>query len=190
MKKVLFTLLVVSFAGASAFAQISGGIKAGVNFANQEWSAGSVSIDAGGTSFHIGGYLNYALNDAMSLQPEILYNSLKFGFEDDFGDDITANYLSIPVMFMYGFADNKFNVQAGPQIGLLLSTDPSEYKDDDGYSGTDFTFNLGAGANFGKFNLTARYGIGLSDVAGDALDGIEVKNSNFQFSVGFKLFGE
>lgn len=192
MKKVLLTIAIACLATAS-FAQLSGGLKLGANFSTQKWEAGGEDEKGSGTGFHIGGYVNFALSEAISIQPELLYNSLKFDGDDFAGDDITANYLSIPVLFVYGFADNKFNVQAGPQLGLLLSTDPSEYKDEDVYKGTDFSFALGAGANFGKLNAAIRYNLGLSDIAGDALndfiDGISVKNNVIQLSVGYRLFG-
>ena len=191
MKKLLFTLLVVCLS-TGAFAQLNGGIKAGLNFGSQKWELGSDSESYSGTGFHIGGYLTFGLSDALSLQPELLYNAIKV---DAGGDDLTLSYLTVPVMFQYGFAENKFNVQAGPSLGLLLSSDPSEFKDNDGVTGTDFSLALGAGANFGKLNVTARYSIGLANIAGDALvdsfgDDFSIKNNNFQLSVGYKLFGE
>jgi hypothetical protein len=192
MKKLLFTLFVVCLA-TGVFAQLSGGLKAGLNMAKQNWELGSEEADASGTSFHIGGYVNFALSDALSLQPELLYNSLKL--DGDAVDDVTLNYLSIPVMFLYGFSDNKFNIQAGPQLGLLLSSDPSEIKDEDFMTGTDFSLAFGAGANFGKFNAAIRYNLGLSNIAGDAAkdligDDLSIKNNNLQISLGYKLFGE
>jgi hypothetical protein len=192
MKRILFTLLVIGLAASSSFAQMSGGLKAGVNLATQKYSLGGDSESYNGTNFHFGAYANFSLSDAISIQPEVLYNSIKIDVE---GEDFTSNYLSVPVMLVYGFSENKFNIQVGPQIGLLLSTDPSEVKDADYYSGTDFTLNLGAGANFGKFNITIRYGLGLGNVAGDlwgdlGFDDMKIKNNNHQFSLGYKLFGE
>lgn len=198
MKKIIFTMLLLT-AGTASFAQFSGGIKAGVNLAKQKWEVSGDSEDASGTSFHIGAYGNFALGGAISIQPELLYNSLKFDTKDLLGEETTLNYISVPVMFVYGFSDNKFNVQAGPQLNLLMSTDPSEIKDDDFYKGSDFALNFGAGANFGKFNATLRYCLGLSSIASDDLvdafaalgaDDLTIKNNNFQLSVGYKLFGE
>ncbi len=189
MKKIVFTFL-IGIVALSASAQLSGGLKAGLNLTNQKWEAGGDSETFSGTGFHVGAYANFALSDAISIQPELLYNSLKV---DADGDDFTLNYLSVPVMFMYGFADNKFNIQAGPQIGLLLSTDPSEFKDNDGVTGTDFSFNIGAGVNLGKLNLAARYTLGLANVAGETLtnisDDFSIKNNVFQISLGLQLFG-
>ncbi|HEU5292377.1 MAG TPA: porin family protein [Cyclobacteriaceae bacterium] len=186
MKKLLFTVCVVCLS-TGVFAQLSGGLKAGLNLASLKQEAGGESDSEGGTSFHIGAFANFGLSDALQLQPELLYNSI-----DIDGDKL--NYISIPVMFLYGFSDNKFNVQAGPEIGLLMGTDPSEIKDEDFVTGTNFTLNLGAGANFGKFGVTARYGIGLANIAGDYLtdlsDDYKMKLSNFQISVQYRLIGE
>ncbi|MFZ2907228.1 MAG: acyloxyacyl hydrolase [Cyclobacteriaceae bacterium] len=186
MKKLLLTVFAACMVFAAS-AQLSGGLKAGVNLASLKSEAGGQDESENGTSFHIGAYANFGLSDALSLQPELLYNSI-----DIDGDKL--NYISVPVMFLYGFSDNKFNVQAGPEIGLLMGTDPEELKSQDFVTGTNFTLNVGAGANFGKFNVTARYGIGLSNIAGDALkdlsDDYKAKISNFQISLGYKLFGE
>ncbi len=188
MKNLLLSTLALFLFGNVAFSQISGGLKAGANFASTKFEVQGESEKYSGTNFHAGVYVNVALSEALSLQPELLYNSLKV---DTDGEDLTSNYLSIPVMLVYGFMDNKINVQAGPQLGLLLSTDPSEFKDNDGFTATDFTFNLGAGVNLGKFNATLRYGIGLANITGDGLSGLDatIKNNNLQLSVGYRLFG-
>jgi hypothetical protein len=190
MKKS-FIILGAILLSVSTFAQLTGGLKAGVNLASQKWEVSGASETYNGTSFHVGGYVNYVVNGAVSIQPELLYNSLKIDLD---GDNVTSNYLSVPVMLMYGIMENKINFQAGPQIGILLSTDPSEFKSEDGFTGIDFGLNVGAGGNFGKFNVTARYGLGLSNIAGsaltDAISGISIKNNNFQISVGIKLFGD
>src|SRR5688572_16279393 len=99
MKKT-FIILGAVLLSVSTFAQLSGGLKAGLNLATQKWEADGFSESESGTSFHVGGYLNYAISDVISLQPELLYNSLKISAG---GEDLTLNYLSIPVMFQYGF---------------------------------------------------------------------------------------
>ena len=184
-----------------ANAQVSGGIKGGVNLTNQKWEVKfqgqSGSQKFSGTSFHVGGYLQYGLGGSASLQPELLYNSLKVDLD---GTETTLNYVSVPVMFGYGFDDNRLVLQAGPQLGVLLSTDPSELKDEDAYKGIDFSFNFGALVNFNKFNLSVRYALGLTSITGDELEDelesavggdvdLSIKNNNLQFSVGYRLFG-
>lgn len=201
MKNCLCALLILSCAGI-ANAQVSGGIKGGVNLTNQKWEVSfmgeSVSQKYNGTGFHVGGYLQYSLSEAMSLQPELLYNSLNVDLD---GQEITLNYLSLPVMLGYGFDANRFILQGGLQVGMLLSTDPSEIKDEEAYKGVDLSFNLGAMVNFNKFNISVRYSLGLVNLTGDALDeeldaalgediDLDIKNNNLQFSVGYRLFGE
>jgi hypothetical protein len=83
------------------------------------------------------------------------------------------------------------NIQAGPQIGLLMGARIKEDGDEtdikDSFKTSDFGFNLGLGADFGLLNVAARYCIGLNDVSDNDLD---IQNYVFQLSLGIKLFGE
>ncbi len=179
MKKVLLTVFAALIVfGASA--QFKGGLKAGANLANV--SGDGVDGNDMLFGFHVGVYGQFALSDALTLQPEVLY----YGAGAKFGDeDYKLSYLAVPVMFKYALGD-MFNVQAGPQLGLLLSTDPSELKD--GLKGTDFGLNLGLGATFSKFSVDARYSLGLSNISD--VDGGDLKNNVIQISLGYQLFGE
>ncbi len=198
MKKLFLVITGVCCANFVS-AQVSGGIKGGVNLASQKWEikfqGESASESYKGTGFHIGGYLHYSLSEVVSMQPELLYNSLKIDLE---GDDLSFNYISVPVMFGYGSDNNRLIIQAGPQVGVLLSTAPDELKDEEAYKTIDFSFNLGVVVNF---NLSVRYSIGLANLTGDALQkelesvfgsdiDLAIKNNNLQFSVGYRLFGE
>jgi hypothetical protein len=93
-------------------------------------------------------------------------------------------------MVLYSFGN--VNIQAGPQIGFLLSAKRKDDGEDedikDLFKSTDFGFNLGLGADFGKLNASARYCIGLSNIADD--EDVEIKNGVFQIALGLKLFGE
>lgn len=206
MKKVILFILLISIMSFKANAQMTGGLKGGINLSSQKWKieamgqSDSESFD--GVGFHIGGYLNYSLSDVMSLQPELLYNSLKIELEaDGFAEDITLNYISVPVLLGYGFNDNQFVLQAGPQLGVLVSTDPSEFKDEDFVTGMDFSFAFGAMLNFNKFNVTMHYALGISNIVDDTFSDVlesvlgfpidfSMKNNNLQLSVGYRLFGE
>ena len=178
MKKVLLTVFAALMVFAAS-AQFKGGVKAGANLANLGGDVEGTDMLFG---FHVGLYGQFGLSDALSLQPEVLYYGAGAKVGDD---DYKLSYLAIPVMFKYQLGD-MFNVQAGPQLGLLLSTDPSELKD--GLKGTDFGLNLGLGATFSKFSVDARYSLGLSNI-NDADDG-DIKNNVIQISLGYQLFGE
>jgi hypothetical protein len=178
MKKVLFTVFAVCIMFAAS-AQFKGGLKAGANLANLGGDVEGTDMLFG---FHVGLYGQFGLSDALTLQPEVLYYGAGAKDEDT---DLKLNYLAIPVMFKYGLGE-QFNIQAGPQLGLLLSTDPSEIKDF--LKGTDFGLNFGVGGTFGKFSADARYSLGLANINDD--DSGDIKNNVIQISLGYQLFGE
>jgi hypothetical protein len=192
MKKLLLSLAAVAVLSTGAFAQLKGGVKAGFNFANVGGDAEDTDMR---TSIHLGGYLNYAVSDMFSLQPELLYNSVGWKESGD-GFDGTGklNYLSIPVMAKFSFGS--FHLMAGPQLGMLLSAKykvefdgESETEDiKDGFKGMDFGLNLGLGADFGKLNAGLRYSAGLSNII-DTEEDVTVTNNVIQLSVGYTLFG-
>lgn len=178
MKKVILTVFAALVVFAAS-AQFNGGIKAGANLANV--SGDGIEGNDMLFGFHVGLYGQFALSDALKLQPEVLYYGAGAKFDDG---DYKLSYLAIPVMFKYNLGET-FNVQAGPQLGLLLSTDPSELKDF--MKGTDFGLNVGVGGTFSKFSVDLRYSIGLANVS-DVEDG-DLKNNVIQISLGYQLFG-
>jgi hypothetical protein len=195
MKKVVLMLVAVTLA-TGAFAQVTGGVKAGLNLANL---SGDIEDTDMRPSFHVGGYVNYAFSEALSLQPELLFNSVgaKSSYDDpDFGEvteTLKFTYLSIPVNLQYSFG--AINVHTGPQFGFLMGAkyqveaDGVDEEEDikDGLKGLDLGWNIGLGASFGKLNATARYNIGLSNIS-DSDEG-ELKNNVIQISLGYTLFG-
>jgi hypothetical protein len=97
MKKVLLTALAV-FAFSFANAQDTKyGVKGGLNMSNNS-ADGSKSI----TSFHLGGFAQFKMNDKFAIQPELLYSAQ--GAKNDFGT-LNLNYINIPVMAKYNVAD-------------------------------------------------------------------------------------
>lgn len=195
MKKIVIILL--SLISVSTFAQgISGGFKAGLNFANQKFKGDGIDITPDGrTSFHVGAFATIMVSDNFGLQPELLYNSVGSKVEI-FGQDVVNqfNYLSVPVMFRYNPIDI-FNIHAGPQFGFLLNAQ-SKYENDDktdidGTNGVDVGFGFGAGLDL-PMGVTAslRYNLGLTDIYDNDDDDSKITNNVFQISVGYKLFGK
>src|SRR5688572_1815226 len=119
MKKTFFTLSLIAFCAFGALAQgISGGLKAGLNLANQQVSISGFSGSADPrASIHAGFYLKLGITEKFAIQPELLYRGL--GIKS--GDNVaTTHYLSIPIMLRYNVA-SILNLHAGPQFGMLLS---------------------------------------------------------------------
>lgn len=198
MKKSLFTLAVIAFCAGGALAQgISGGIKAGANFANQNVDMDGFDFSPKSrTSLHVGFFATIMVSETFGIQPELLYNSV--GSKIDIaGEDAISkiNYLSIPVMLRYNPVP-VFNIHVGPQFGFLLSAE-DEYdgqsvdaKDD--YKQLDLGLGLGAGVDLPMgIGLSARYVLGLSNIADtDGQQGFKLTNSVIQLSVSYKLFGK
>jgi hypothetical protein len=196
MKRIFLPVVMMMLLAAGAYAQVvSGGVKAGLNLAN---GIGEDAKDADMSmrvAFHIGGYVNLGLSDALSLQPELLYNSV--GAKMDVGEDVKLhlNYISIPLNLMYSFGT--FNVHLGPQFGFLASAkgkaevegESIEVDMKDSFKSTDIGVNLGLGASFGKFNVAGRYTYGITKIW-DMEDDIDARNGVIQLSLGYKLFGK
>lgn len=189
MKKILFAFTLIAFCAGGALAQgLSGGLKAGVNFSNQVYSGDGFSASADGrTGFHVGGYLNLGFSENFSLQPELIYNSVGSKIGDT---AFKTDYLSIPVMLKYNPVAI-FNVHAGPQFGLLMSAKSGDEDVKDALKGLDLGLGFGAGVDLPMgLGVTARYILGLSNIGEDeGMGDATVKNTAFQLSVSYKLFG-
>jgi len=196
MKKLLFITAIVLLGFPSVNAQgVDFGARAGVNFA----TISSDNFDSfdGRTSFHIGFVSEIPICETFSFQPELIYSSQGSGYSEDsevtFEGTIKADYLNIPLMGKYYVAKG-FSLEAGPQIGLLLSA--SDEGEIDGFTydedikeflkGIDFGVNFGVGYKLDSgLNFGARYNLGLVDVNDDYEDGGTYKNSVIQAYVGF-----
>ena len=86
-----------------------------------------------------------------------------------------------------------FSLQAGPQVGILLSaTSKSEFGSIDfkeNLSTVDFSLGLGAGYDISeKLNIGARFNLGLSKVNKESATGSnDLKNSVIQIGVGYNF---
>lgn len=201
MKKAILSIAMVAICAGGAFAQVSGGIKLGANFANQKVSAEGLDFSPDSrTSLHGGVYLTLQLSDNFGIQPELLYNSVghKMSMEfmgQSFESVMKANYLSLPILVRYNPVDI-FNIHAGPQLGFLMS---AKYESDgesedakESYKGLDLGLGIGAGVDLPMgIGLTARYVLGLANVAEAQEEGADgtMKNNTFQIAVSYKLFG-
>lgn len=109
------------------------------------------------------------------------------GAKSDFGT-LNMNYINIPVMAKYAVAD-KFNLQAGPQIGFLMSAKYEGVDVKELMKSMDFGINLGAGYDLTeKMSLDLRYNLGLAQTQKELMTGdTAAKNSVIQLSFGYKF---
>lgn len=193
MKKVIMISAFVLLGLTTVKAQgVIFGARAGVNFA----TITSDEFDSfdGRTSFHLGVVSEIPLGETFSFQPELLYSSQGSDYSDPgFTGTVKLDYLNLPLIAKYYVAEN-FSLEAGPQIGFLLSAkdegeaDGFDYDEDikDFIKGIDFGINFGLGYKLENgLNFGARYNLGLTDVNDDYEEGGTYKNSVLQAYLGF-----
>jgi hypothetical protein len=184
------------------------GFKGGINIAEQNLSAGGVSLNFENRTGFVGGaFATIGLGTTLFLQPEALYSSK--GFKIDVSDiidgdaeaSVKLDYLEIPVLIgaRFDIADSPLrpSIYAGPSVGFKLSCNASgsvegvtETEDcSDGYESVDFGLDFGASLalELSSFDLIfdGRYALGLTNTAKDATGDESLKNRAWQFMVGF-----
>jgi len=204
MKKSILFIVAAVFAGSLSFAQeIDFGAKAGVNYA-------AITGDGTPEDSRIGivaGLLGeYRFNDMFGLQVEAVYSSqgakLEGGQRDILGQTITSpdidytyGYINIPVLAKFYLGESGFSINAGPQLGILVSdsvdfdgdSEDFELEDDTEAETIDFSVAGGVsytfleGTSLAGFLIDARYNLGLTDIQ----DGTEWKHSVIQVSLGY-----
>lgn len=190
MKKIS-TLVFACLFGAVAYGQgISGGIKAGLNLANQTFKGnGYTTSPSFLPGIHGGVYATVMFGDHLGIQPEVLYSAQGAKSGDQ---KYKVNYVTVPVLVRYNI-NEMWSLHAGPQFGVLTSAKytagSSEQDVKDQLKGTDMSIAAGVGVDLPmKLNFAFRFVQGLSNI-NDTGSSVTMKNYNLQFTVGYKLFG-
>jgi len=197
MKKVYILILSFSLFTIAANAQLSYGLKAGVNiaeehFSNNMFSTGSI------IAFNGGAFINYKTTIPVSLQLEVLYSgegSKETNKSTSTSGHINEGYLNIPLLAQYKFPVG-FYVETGPQLGFLLTSKETfggitntikQY-----YKSYDFGWCVGAGYEMQAgpvkgLGLNARFVPGLIVINKDAVGGSKLKNSVISIDLTYRL---
>ena len=208
MKKIaLLLLLFVAFqANAQEFHFIP---KIGLNFANMTNSGGSMK-----PGLNIGASGEVMMTNNFAIEPGIFYSMQGTkGKESGVSVKFKNDYLNIPVLFK-GYVYEGFNLFAGPQLGLKVSsklkgsesgTSVSTDALSDCFKTFDFALVIGAGYqspmgvmfslnyNIGltntidKDNLAAAIrNVGVPGISASDLDG-KSRNGVLQFNIGWRF---
>lgn len=130
--------------------------------------------------FHLGALAEIPFTDEIMLQPEALLSFQGNGAYYD--NDINLFYLTLPLIAKYNVWDALY-IEAGPQIGLLLSNniDADTYNTvvDPDVNSFDIGLAIGAGYRLNQdFYFQIRFNPGFVNV----VDDIKSKNRVFQLS--------
>lgn len=170
MKKLLLCAAMAVFGLSSMNAQeIQFGAKAGADFESEKTKGGAFSITASETGFYVGAFAEIGVSDALTFQPEVLFVSI-----DNY------SHISVPLMAKYRVSE-KFDVLAGPALGILLDT-PNGRK--------SFNYGIEAGAAYDiteELFVEARYNIGLANLLENAPNGVSFKLSGFFVGLGYRI---
>ena len=173
------------FVMAGAFAvsqaqQVSYGVKGGLNVSN----VGGEDTDGNKAKlgFYAGGFVNVAVAESFSIQPELVFSLQGAKFDDD--AKINMSYLNIPVLARYTTRSGFFG-ETGPQLGFLMSAkqkgDGGSANVKDYFKKTDFSWAFGVGyLSQSNIGVNARFNLGLSKLDEDG----EAKVFNRVFQVG------
>ena len=130
----------------------------------------------------LGGVVDIPLGNTVSLQPGLLYSaqgsSITYyrrgpGSAVTGETNINLNYINVPVA-LHVYLGKSFFMQAGPQLGFLLSAkekgeiDNRDVNEDvkEEFTGTEFSLLTGLGFRLpGDVILGGRYNLGLSDIS-------------------------
>ncbi|WP_340065838.1 porin family protein [Ascidiimonas aurantiaca] len=182
MRITILTVFTVVFGLINVNAQkVELGVKAGINFATV--TGDNTSDIESITEFQSFGFVaEIPLSEKFSFQPEFMYSVQGFDTNDDL---VSLKYLNIPLMGKYYVAKG-LSMEAGPQLGYLLSAKQEDNDVDDNFNRIDFGVNFGLGYKLENgLNFGARYNLGLSNI--NDIDELNDKNRNgvFQVYVGF-----
>lgn len=191
---ILTTLVWFTFMGVANAQGPRAGVKGGLNLSTLYNS--EVSDQNSRVGLNAGFFGRTSTEEAVGLQVELLYSAKGnrtnyegvFGFVDQ-TVDFNLNYLSIPALISFRFADQAFELQAGGYAAYLLSANAntegdlgsgSEELDRDNFSSMDAGLVGGLAFNAGSMQVGARYEYGLMTIAdSDAADRVlgDAKNA-------------
>jgi hypothetical protein len=163
MKRIIISAVLLLLIKVVSAQHVEYGIKGGVNFANIKDDAADSKADSK-TGFHLGGLAHIHLTRSFAIQPEIVYSTQGAEYN---GGKLRLNYINVPVLAQYMFADG-FRIQTGPQLGILTTSNfksGNSETDVDNFSNADVSWAFGASyVGHSGLGVDARYNLGLTDV--------------------------
>ena len=209
----LMGLLMISSTGA--FAQMSFGVKAGLNLSNMTLKAGGEKMDdiKFKPGFNVGAFADFELSDLLSVEAGMNIETKgylmkekyeEYGFKVKTKNTANLVYVTIPVDAKLTFGS--FYVLAGPYVGIAaagkvkskMETDSHTDKHDDSLDfGSDkkddlkrLDLGLGLGAGYEiNDNLGVRlgYDLGLSNLTPEGDKDNSSKNGSINISATYKF---
>lgn len=191
MKKIILAAIAVMAFGFTNAQETRFGIKGGLNITS--FAGGNYYDSKSLVGFQVGGFAEIKIIERLAIQPEVLYSTQ--GAKQEVGMtnfDSKLDYINIPVLAKF-YVTKQFTVEAGPQIGFLVSAKNNGNNAKDLYKSADTGFNFGAGYNFtDNVSVNLRYTVGISNIEDYNIDNVQQyydspKNSVLALTLGYKF---
>jgi hypothetical protein len=202
----LLGLSFLTIGTASGAEDLYGGVKGGVNIANQSVDPDDGELADSRTGMSIGGYVGIPVTPVFAVQPEALFTMKGDKEEADGASGSTKlNYIEVPVLARASFMQDASahpSIFAGPSVGFNISA-KAEAEDETGsmeadikdqVNPIDFGVVVGGGLDIpfseGKnsVGLDVRYTMGLNNINDSDGSTSDIKNGVFQIMGSVGLF--
>lgn len=191
MKRIILAAMAVMVFGFANAQKTRFGVKGGLNLTT---FAGGNYYDAKSlVGFQVGGFAEIKIIERLSIQPEVLFSTQGAKLDAGSGDfDSKLNYINIPVLAKF-YITKQFTVEAGPQLGFLVSAKSNGNDAKDAYKSVDTGFNFGVGYNFTEnVSVGLRYTVGLANIGDYEVDDFDQyydspKNSVLALTLAYKF---
>jgi hypothetical protein len=191
---------ILAVAATPTFAQVTGTVKAGVNFSKAVFEEDGEEFSSDfKPGFVVGAGVDVPIAEMFSFAPEILY-SMKGGKNGDLSEGsgidvkLKIDQVQIPMLFKAKFAPMgtaaRPFVSFGPAVGFTTSAkieaegfDEDDIKDD--VETVDFSGIIGVGIEFGRGIIEYRYDHGFRDLDKDSASEAKPRTHTILFGFGF-----
>lgn len=151
------------------------GVKGGINLANVKNLNGNTK-----TGFVAGIFAEYGLSNNFAIRSEANF-SVQGSKSESSAAQVKLNYINWPILAKY-YATNVVSIEAGPQIGFLLSGKGGGLPKS-AYRALDLGLAFGLGYSITEnLEIGGRYNLGLTNIAKTSSG---LKNSVFQFTLAY-----
>lgn len=194
--KRLVLVLVIFAVAASVSAQVSLGIKGGVNLSNVYGK--DVSGNNAKIGFHAGILADFDFSYNSAIQSGIFFTTK--GFKGEGNEKVNSMYLQLPVHYAYKLdvsPGTRIVFHGGPYVaygigGKITNGGEMDTFGNEGiFKRFDAGLGIGVGAEFGPMLLDLGWDFGLLDIVNEDLFGEfdlgSVKNMNAYLSIGYKF---
>jgi Outer membrane protein beta-barrel domain len=199
MQRIVFFLLILF--PSVAFAQISIGIKGGLNLANVR-SADALSTN-NLTGYMIGGYISTKTKKTFGYRSEFILSRQGYNYKTNTNTgNVNLDYLVLPQLFLINLG-KRVQVQAGGQIAFLLNAQVDSTNGNESGSLFNyfkrFDYGLAGGVEFFPYKglfIGGRINISLNNVTFNSSSGgswpgfipkVDAKNNLIQVYLGWRF---